>query len=245
MKKTDEVVLAARLVTTFNSAQRRNKDFNLSLNYLNNIMAQTHCAYSGEKFSSRDDNEKMTLERWNNNVGYVEGNVIPVKKKYNNARGNFEKEELIQRMNEISGRIVRASDRGQEVAHETIPENEDPIFNVLPKYQEQYAAVRQNIRKREAHLKQKNISKEMVKSIKARIVGGYSELRRLEKASLGKTASKDASKKASEAENKVHNYDIIVQALTKLENMSRLDKAKLQKGLPMSASLFQLLRGKM
>lgn len=101
-----------RLITTLGSAQRRNKEFNLTPEYLFNIMQQTHCAYSGEKFGTVKGNhpDSMTLERWNNDLGYVVGNVIPVKQKYNTLRGNKTIEGLERKANEIAARIVRSSD---------------------------------------------------------------------------------------------------------------------------------------
>lgn len=245
LKKPQEVTIAGRLVSTFNSADRRGKDFNLTLQYIANIIAQDRCAYSGEKFDNSDENEKMTLERFDNNLGYVEGNVIPVKKKYNNARADYEKDELIKRLDELSARIVRASDKGEVVVPE--PQVENGIDNILPKYRSQYASILQNIHRREEHIKRgkSGLSPELLVSLKARIAGGRSELKRIEKLSLGKAVSSGAAKRASKAEHQVQMYDIIITGLTRFENLSKLDKAKLRKGLPLSASLFQLLRGKM
>lgn len=53
------------------------------------------------------------------------------------------------------------------------------------------------------------------------------------------------SKKATKAENSVHNYDIVIKGLTRFQNLTFIDKAKLKKGLPLSASMIQLIRGKM
>lgn len=82
---------------TKRSAERRGLDFDLSLRDIENLCDQKYCAYSGEKFSTGKkvkEKEKLTFERLDNNKGYVKGNVVPVKLKYNNLRGNLELAEL-------------------------------------------------------------------------------------------------------------------------------------------------------
>lgn len=250
MTKPLEIVVATRLVNTYASATKRQKDFGLTMSYLANIAQQKVCAYSGEPFCEGVNDDMMTLERFDNDKGYVPGNVIPVKKKYNSARGNFSLEELIEKRDELASRIVRASDAGGHVIPEQ-PEQEpeDPLAGIAKKYHKQYLAILNNIAKREHHMKQKGITAEVKKSLQARITGGKAELKRLRKVSgnTDKLASKaaTASKKATKAENSVHNYDIVIKGLTRFQNLSFIDKAKLNKGLPLSASMFQLIRGKM
>lgn len=84
----------ARLHKTKQSAESRRKEFNLTLDYMKNILRQTYCAYSGEEFSDKMGPDLMTLERWDTDKGYVIGNVIPVKHKYNNLRGDLSFEQL-------------------------------------------------------------------------------------------------------------------------------------------------------
>lgn len=251
MAKPLEIVVATRLVNTYASATRRQKEFGLTMSYLANIAQQTLCAYSGEPFREGVNDDMMTLERFDNDKGYVPGNVIPVKKKYNSARGNFSLEELIEKRDELASRIVRAADAGGHVIPEQLePENEeDPLVGIAKKYHKQYLAILNNIAKREAHMKQKGVTAEVKKSLQARITGGKAELKRLRKVSGNndKLASKAAttSKKATKAENSVHNYDIVIKGLTRFQNLTFIDKAKLKKGLPLSASMIQLIRGKM
>lgn len=249
MAKPLEIVVATRLVNTYASATRRQKDFGLTMAYLANIAQQEFCAYSGEKFSEGVNDDMMTLERFDNDKGYVPGNVIPVKKKYNSARGNFSLEQLIEKRDELASRIVRAADAGGHVIPEQPESEEDPLVGIAKKYHKQYLAILNNIAKREQHMKQKGVTDEVKKSLQARITGGKAELKRLRKVSgnTDKLASKAAttSKKATKAENSVHNYDIVIQGLTRFQNLSLIDKAKLKKGLPLSASMFQLIRGKM
>ncbi|ARW57441.1 Srd anti-sigma factor [Serratia phage CHI14] len=231
MAKPQEVIVANRLVNTYNSASRRSKEFNLSLKYLTNVVTQTHCAYSGEPFNDNKESEKLSLERFNNSLGYIEGNVIPVKQKYNKARSDFELHELIQKRDEIAGRIVRAVDA---------KEAEVNIESLSKGTRKTIARIQANIEKRKAHLNQKGINEEMKKALTARIIGGEAEIKRLMSVSNVMKAPK-----ASKAEETVHSYDIVIKGLSRFENLSWLDKKKIMKGLPLSANMIQLIRGKM
>lgn len=92
-KSNEELALVVfRLNSIMAGASRRNKDFSMSLLTVRNIYRQTHCAYSGEAFGEGDDG--LSLERIDCNLGYVDGNVIPVKLKYNSFRGNHTIESL-------------------------------------------------------------------------------------------------------------------------------------------------------
>ncbi|QPI13825.1 hypothetical protein MYO4S_00069 [Serratia phage 4S] len=77
------------------SARTRNLKFNLTKEHIENLITQTHCAYSGKMFSASDP---MTFERIDNAKGYIMGNVIPVKASLNHARGNLELSDIIQNL---------------------------------------------------------------------------------------------------------------------------------------------------
>ena len=256
-----EVVIAQRLVQTYKSASSRSKEFNLSMDYLFNIMAQDTCAYSGEKFHKEPGDHQMTLERFNNKIGYVEGNVIPVKLKYNRLRANHEIEDLIRLQETTAARIVARVDAKKDVApvvkekpiqdvHRIdLPGFEDINLIYVPKTQrEEIRRIVQNIKSRQAHILQKDVTKEHKKSLEVRIHGGITRIKAIIKQKYKApqvVTSRAASKKTSKAENTSYDYGIIIQGLNRFQNLSRLDKAKLKKGLPLSATFFQLLRGKM
>lgn len=75
------------------NAKRAGKEFNMSLSTFANIKEQTHCAYSGLEFNKEN---VFSLERIDNSIGYVDGNVIPVTKYINTLRGDHETPESIQ-----------------------------------------------------------------------------------------------------------------------------------------------------
>ena len=257
-----EVVIAQRLVQTYKSASSRSKEFNLSMDYLLNIMAQDTCAYSGEKFHKELGDHQMTLERFNNKIGYVEGNVIPVKLKYNRLRANHEMEDLVRLQETTAARIVARVDAKNDVKpvrHESkniLPEHrldlpgfEDiDLRNISKTHRAEIKRIVQNIKSRQSHMLQAGVTEEHKKSLEVRIRGGITRIKTILK-TKHKTpqvvTSRAASKKTSKAENTSHDYGIIIQGLNRFQNLSRLDKAKLKKGLPLSATLFQLIRGKM
>ncbi|QFR55975.1 putative anti-sigma cofactor [Serratia phage Muldoon] len=84
----------AKIAQIKKSAKKRGKEFNLTFEYVRNLMMQTHCAYSGLPFTNKKG-ENMSFERWDNQFGYVCGNVIPVMVKYNAFRGDKELETLL------------------------------------------------------------------------------------------------------------------------------------------------------
>lgn len=74
-----------------NNANTRGKDFDMSLHAFRNLKKQKYCAYSGKPLG--DD---YTLERIDNNIGYVDGNVIPVLGVLNQLRSDKTIEQLIK-----------------------------------------------------------------------------------------------------------------------------------------------------
>lgn len=246
MQASNQVIVARRLAKTFESAKSRGKEFNLTFEYLANVLAQTHCAYSGEEFSGTGL-DSLTLERWDNDKGYVIGNVIPVKEKYNSARGNYSIEKMEALAKEKSARIVRGSDnKPVTLAEETqakIKLIEKNIEGIKIRREGRIAALNSILS--EEYLDEAR--KVMIASLKARIEGAKAEIGRQEATlfALRDGRSIKNATKLSKAEEQVRNYGIIVEALKRLEKRNWLDTKKLEKGLPLNCSLLQLIKGKM
>lgn len=80
-----------------NSASRRNKENNLPFWFVCLMTKQKYCFYSGEEFGTGTD--RMSFERINPDIGYIVGNVVPVKIKYNCLRSNADApEDLLPRI---------------------------------------------------------------------------------------------------------------------------------------------------
>lgn len=71
---------------------KRDIEFDLPEWYIALLYRCTHCFYTGTKFTRTNS---LTLERIDNNKGYVIGNVIPVGKTINMLKSNFSDEELV------------------------------------------------------------------------------------------------------------------------------------------------------
>lgn len=69
------------------SARKRGLIFNLRKKDVAALLEETVCAYSGEPFGEGQQ-ECMTFERVNPHEGYIRGNILAVKKKYNDVRSD-------------------------------------------------------------------------------------------------------------------------------------------------------------
>lgn len=244
MKKSHDVIVAARLVQTYESAKKRGKDFNLTYEYLEQVMAQKVCAYSGEEFGTSDD-DIMSLERFDNDIGYMIGNVIPVKRKYNTMRKNYTLEELIKLQRDLSSRIVNGSD---SKSSEKLALTQAKWERIKLLAKELYnAKIKLNNRKK--HLKGFDKASKTpeieatIISLKAKIAGGQNSIGKREQSleAILNGAEWKVKSKASNAEMLFNDYGKIITGLTRFESLSRLDKMKINKGLPLNASIFKLI----
>ena len=94
-------------------AKSRGKEFAMSFTYFANLKAQTHCSYSGAELKVTGPNG-FSFERLNNDIGYVDGNVIVVTQELNKVRSDLNttedvlariethKESIKSRMNAVN-----------------------------------------------------------------------------------------------------------------------------------------------
>lgn len=233
-----EAYVDHRLQQTKESAERRGKDFNLTRKYIVNILKHDVCAYSGEKFSKRTQGDRITFERWDNNKGYVIGNVIPVKFKYNTLRGSLELDQLNERATKTARQIVRGLDKKSSKAYDT-------KINAL---NERIASITKNIKKRKHTLaglnKFENPNKtilEQIASLEVRIKGGIAEVENSQRLLRSMTKGGPSSK-LSIAEEKVISYGIIAKGLSAYENQTWIQRCKTNRGLQLNCSLFTLIK---
>ncbi|CAL9985603.1 Srd anti-sigma factor [Vibrio phage D479] len=87
------------------SARKRGLVFNLRKKDVAILIAETKCAYSGETFGEGQQ-ECMTVERINPYEGYIRGNCIVIKKKYNDVRSDdVTVEQSEDRMNQAKKKL--------------------------------------------------------------------------------------------------------------------------------------------
>lgn len=218
-----------RLAHTQKSAKSRGKDFNLDRMYIENMLLQTHCAYSGERFGSGDD--KMTLERWDNDKGYVKGNVVPVKLKYNHCRSDLSLKQLMHASG-VEEERVKLLDR---------PENLK-LSAKAKQFHITRLRVLKNIEGRKqslANLEASGIIDEAtmirMETMRKRIESGTEEAAKLlELFEKEKSKAKeDPKSKVKTANNAAQAYGIIAKALLRFEFMNAHNYVRLKRGLPM------------
>ena len=229
---------------TKTSAKRRGKDFNLTSKYIANLLRQEFCAYSRERFDENSTLDKVSFERFNNDLGYVEGNVIPVKVKYNGLRADLSLDELKRAQTRLAVRISGGSKMPN--SFKVTPDNYYKIRKIIKNIK----ATQKGLKKRENRLK------ELIKSgatdktpsviaVKARIHGSNASIGIMEKGLKSLIGGPDwrAKFKLSEAETRYDMYDKIIQGLERFEKIGFIGKLKLKRGLPLNAPIFKLIRG--
>lgn len=222
-----------RLHKTKQSAQSRRKEFNLTLDYMKNILRQTHCAYSGEPFSDKIGPDLMTLERWDCDKGYVMGNVIPVKHKYNSLRGNLSFEQLCG--SEYSKKVEAARLDRPETLRGKVKDYYETIERIRKNQAGRKKKVEELLAKvilTEAEqltlnvaLKRLDSSELEVKSIEARMA---KELKKIKS---------DVRHGVKTSQTAAEGYGIIAQGLLKYLNATPEQIANLNKGLPLDGEL--------
>jgi hypothetical protein len=74
-KEITDFDVAKKYLSLQESARRRVKEFNLSLNDVRVLLKKKTCHYTGMRFNDTD-NLKRTVDRIDNTKGYVKGNVV-------------------------------------------------------------------------------------------------------------------------------------------------------------------------
>lgn len=88
-KIVPDLTIAKKLVAIEISASSRNIEFNLSFKRMKQLMTQKTCYYSGETLvDGIQCASQRTIERVNNNLGYIDSNVVAVTQKYNSVKSN-------------------------------------------------------------------------------------------------------------------------------------------------------------
>lgn len=102
----ERVQLAKCYKNKANNAESRGLDFDISILTFANIKAQKVCAYSGLPFGTGDD--ALSVERIDNNVGYIDGNVIPVRHVLNTLRADFD-------IHQVEAKIIECVDKAVNI----------------------------------------------------------------------------------------------------------------------------------
>lgn len=91
----NELKIANKYKNLYNSAKTRNIDFNITISELKKIYKRKICPYTKVKFIEEDNHDfSKTIDRIDNNKGYVSGNIIVCAKSINTIKSNLTIEEI-------------------------------------------------------------------------------------------------------------------------------------------------------
>ena len=252
-----EVETARRLIQTYESAGRRNKQFNLSYFTLKNILKQTHCAYSGLPFK-KGPGERLSLERFDNDKGYIDGNVIAVREDINSARASHSveslEEEIIKAQN-ILDRAIARSLRPYEPTYtyvldktskNYITDREKAIVNRKRRIQTIKSQMR-NIEKKgnTANHAHYNSLKVTLSIIEKDIDKKQQEIETRRETCQKIITSKHPTVVAKEAEEKLSLLMHALVGLKKFSNLTTHQKTNIHVGLPVDTNKITTLKTKM
>ena len=85
-----DVVIARKLINMHDSATKREIEFNLSFKRLKRLVRTKKCFYTNIPLNFiRYDEHQLTIDRVDNNIGYVDGNVVACSRKFNEIKGEI------------------------------------------------------------------------------------------------------------------------------------------------------------
>ena len=248
----NQVEIAEKYVQKAKNAKSRRMEFSMSLYSFSNIVTQTHCAYSGIKFDKKDN--ILSLERIDNSIGYVDGNVIPVILKLNNIRDSHTLESIELEIDSIKAELDKKFVNANSIEN-SITQNIDIdtvkkrfTYKTYRKYMHYYNISKSLEKKIKRFGKNKELKDELtkVKHTLSSIVHGApynlnkSQLKDLNRAK----ALKSVNNSIKSDMEKLKQLRLIKQGLSKFTNMSDADKYLVSAGLPLDTSKFKMLKHK-
>lgn len=115
--ETDAQILEIRAIKKWlfkqKEAKSRGISFELTVEDMKGLLVQEHCYYSGIKLKHYDDGsteppaDQFTLDRIDNSVGYVKGNVVPCSYQVNNVKSDGNAESIDRRLANLREELER------------------------------------------------------------------------------------------------------------------------------------------
>jgi hypothetical protein len=95
-RQITDLDVAKKLVAIELSATSRGKDFDLSLKTIRRLLKAKNCFFTGVEMNDQHGHQNQrTLDRLDNEKGYVEGNLVACTKKVNNLKGSLSVQDII------------------------------------------------------------------------------------------------------------------------------------------------------
>ncbi len=88
----DDYIIAKKLISIKNSAKDRNIEFDMSFKKIKKLLNKKKCFFSGVLFDELDN--KLSFDRIDNNLGYIDSNVVSCIMKINSMKANLTIENI-------------------------------------------------------------------------------------------------------------------------------------------------------
>ncbi len=105
--------VSKKLIQLKQSADSRNIEFNLSFRRLKHLMKTKKCYFTKIQFEKGDLETKFSIDRIDNNIGYIDQNVVACSVKMNGKKGDLSFKEIeilyrgMKRFNERKKKIKK------------------------------------------------------------------------------------------------------------------------------------------
>jgi len=91
----NDLYIAKKLIRLEQSANKRGIEFDLSFSDVKRLLNTKRCYYSRVELTDvEEDPNQRSLERVDNNKGYVKGNVVACSRRLNSIKSNLEVKEI-------------------------------------------------------------------------------------------------------------------------------------------------------
>lgn len=98
IEKVPDVYVANKMCSLYGNAQRRGVEFDLSFSKLKKVMHTKKCYFTGVALNRVDgDPNQLSIDRLDNNVGYVDSNIVACARGFNeHVKNNLSVEQVKQ-----------------------------------------------------------------------------------------------------------------------------------------------------
>ena len=86
-----DIIVAKKFMSLHSSATSRGIQFELSLNKVRQLLSAKRCYYTNKPF---DDENKRSIDRVDNNIGYIDSNVVACELDFNQRKGDLTVEDI-------------------------------------------------------------------------------------------------------------------------------------------------------
>jgi len=107
------------------TSEAKRSYFNLSLKDVAELLKKTHCEYTGVKFDNSEVNSanSLTIDRFDNNLGYVKGNVFAV-----TNTANFIKSYCFESTKRLTNKELKKFVKAMEsLGYDELPSKRDRV----------------------------------------------------------------------------------------------------------------------